>query len=154
MNLGNHSGAPEGEWTDPKQAAVLASAWESRGPAGQEAARCLTTPQAAGVWVRPEGLSEVWRERPFEVVLEHAWVTGKFDRVVVIRDAAGRALAATVYDFKTGLLSEGADLVREAAQHEGQLDLYCRAVAVLAGLAPEAVSAEILFTKAARRVRL
>jgi ATP-dependent helicase/nuclease subunit A len=143
------------EWADATVAERAAAEWAARGPAGAAAAGALSQAETAAVWRRPDSPgAEAWRERAFEVVLDQSWVTGKFDRVVVTRDAAGRALAATVYDFKTGTLAEGTDLAREALRHKGQLELYCRAAAVLAGLPLEAVAAEIIFTAAGRRVRL
>jgi ATP-dependent helicase/nuclease subunit A len=95
----------------------------------------------------------VWRERAFEVVLDEAWITGIFDRVVVERDAAGRARAATVFDFKTDALDGAADaaLAHAAARHAAQLGLYRRAAARLAGLPAEAVRAEVVFTGPGRR---
>ena len=140
------------EWADGAEADRWAAEWARRGAAGAAAA-AQRNPETGAAWRRPGPLAAAWRERAFELVLEGSWVTGKFDRVVVTRDAAGQALAATVYDFKTGALPEGTDLGREALRHQGQLELYRRATAVLAGLPLEAVAAEIIFTAAGRRIR-
>jgi ATP-dependent helicase/nuclease subunit A len=93
-------------------------------------------------------LAEVWRERAFEIVLDEAWVTGVFDRVVIWRDANGRAERAVVYDFKTDRGSK-ADLGRALERHRGQLLLYRRSVAVLTGLPLAAVEAQLVFTEPA-----
>lgn len=111
-----------------------------------EAAACLADPALASVWTRPAGGgSEVWRERAFEVVLDGAWVSGVFDRVVVERSDSGAPVRATVYDFKT-------DRTEVPGRYAGQLGLYRRAVAMLTGLAADAVAAEIVFTGLRRRV--
>src|ERR1035438_2578531 len=98
--------------------------------------------------------SEVWRERAFETVLDEAWVSGVLDRAVVRRDASGQPVSATVYDFKTDILSEDADLAMEAARYGAQLHLYRRAVAALTGLNSEAVGCEVVFTRLRRAVRI
>jgi ATP-dependent helicase/nuclease subunit A len=103
------------------------------------------------VWTNPGGLAEVWRERAFEIVLDEAWVTGVFDRVVVWRDADGRVLRAAVYDFKTDR-GPKADLGRASERHRGQLLLYRRAVGVLIGLPLAAVEAHLVFTEPALSV--
>lgn len=142
------------EWADA-ETPVIAAAWAAQGSEGEEALACLAAPELADIWARPaKGTAAVWRERAFEIVLDGAWVTGIFDRVVIARDAAGRTTAATVFDFKTGRLDEGSDLQSAISRHAGQMGLYRRAAAVLAGLASEAVAAEVIFTHARRRVRL
>ena len=54
---------------------------------------CLRAVELAAIWEKGTGarLLEVWRERAFEVVLDGVWFTGVFDRVLVERDASGRA---------------------------------------------------------------
>jgi ATP-dependent exoDNAse (exonuclease V) beta subunit len=136
------------EWAGPDEIKRLAAAWREGGSAAQEALACLRAKQLAAVWTKPEGLTEVWRERAFEIVLDEAWVTGVFDRVVIWRDADGRAQRALVYDFKTDR-GPKADLERALARHRSQLLLYRRAVAVLAGLPLAAVEAQLVFTESA-----
>ncbi len=140
------------EWADAAELASLAAAWGQQGEAGTEAAACLLAPDLAVVWHRPAADAEVWRERSFEVVLDEAWVSGVFDRVVVRSGPDGRAQSATVYDFKTDRRHEATELAAAAAVHLAQMSLYRRAVAVLLGLDPAAVSAEVVFTHFQRRV--
>jgi ATP-dependent exoDNAse (exonuclease V) beta subunit len=119
---------------------------EEEGPALVEARACLADPALADLWTRPPGpRSEVWRERPFEIVLDGTWVSGVFDRVVVERAESGAAIRADVYDFKT-------DRTESPARHAGQLDLYRRSVALLTALPPAAVSAELVYTASRRRI--
>ena len=118
-----------------------------------EVVACLRTPELETVWTKPTNAVsvELWRERAFEVVLDNVWVTGVFDRVVVINDAAGRPKRAVVYDFKTDRVSEE-QMVTAVARHEGQLNMNRRVVAVLAGLNLGSVAGELVFTQHRRKV--
>jgi len=145
-----HALLSEVEWCEePEDADRIEAAWRGRGamPAAvSAAAACLRAPALVRIWARPAGRAEAWRERSFEAVLDGAWVTGVFDRVVVERDGDGRPRAARVFDFKTDRVSTPAGLAAAAETHRGQLELYRRAAAVLTGLSPDLVSAEIVFT--------
>ena len=114
-----------------------------------EVLACLSAPVLAGLWAAPTG-AELWRERSFEVVLDGAWVTGIFDRVVVERDAGGRARRARVIDFKTDRVPSAAELTEAVARHAPQINLYRRVVAILAGLPLTAVECELVFTRLRR----
>jgi ATP-dependent exoDNAse (exonuclease V) beta subunit len=143
-----HALLAEVEWCEsPADAERFETAWRTRG-IGDEAAAALAGLRAPGfarVWAHPAGSAEVWRERLFEAVLDGAWVTGVFDRVVVARDGSGRAIGAGVFDFKTDRIAGSEDRSKAEVRHAPQLDLYRRAAAVLLGLAPGAVTAEIVF---------
>jgi len=99
-------------------------------------------------------VAEVWRERPFEVVLDGVWFSGVFDRVVLTRDEAGRVQTAVVIDFKTERLVAGIDLRQAAEAHRTQLDVYRRVVARLAELSETAVMAQVVFVAPPRLVAL
>lgn len=136
------------EWAEPADVAALTTGWPE-GAATTEALACLRAPALAAVWARPAGAvhAEVWRERAFEIVLDGAWLTGVFDRVVVERDAAGRAVRATVWDFKTDRVEGAADVAEAVAGHAGQLNLYRRVAAVLTGAGEDAVECALVFTR-------
>lgn len=143
------------EWLTPDQLAPVREAWiqaAASDAALSEAWRCVQAPALAEVWARPAGTAEVWRERAFEVLLDGAWITGVFDRVVVRRDAQGAPCDAVVFDFKTDRVGGADDVARAVERHTPQLALYRRVVAVLTGLAPEAVRAELVFSATGTRV--
>ncbi|MEZ0216162.1 MAG: UvrD-helicase domain-containing protein [Rariglobus sp.] len=100
-----------------------------------EACACLESSGLSGVFAHEPG-AEVWRERMFEIVLDGAWITGVFDRVVLNRDATGRVITAAVYDFKTDRVARGGEM-EVVARYTGQMTVYRQAAARLAGL-PEA----------------
>ncbi len=145
------------EWAGDGAVENLVAAWRASGAdaaARAVAQACLEAPALAAVWARPAGQAEAWRERNFELVHDGVWVTGVFDRVVVERDAAGRAARATVFDFKTDRLRGGnpEELADAATRHAGQMALYRRAAARLLGLPESAVTAELVLTAVRTRV--
>jgi len=109
------------------------------------AARCVRAPALAEVWEVPDD-AEVWCERAFELVIDGAWVSGVFDRVVVRRGPDGRAEAATVFDFKTDRVREVRDPDEIRRHYADQLAIYRRAAARLAGLPEAAVQCRLVFT--------
>lgn len=110
--------------------------------ASAEVREALSRPAHEGV--------ELWRERPFEVVLGRDWVSGVFDRVMVYRDAGGGAVRAEVLDFKTDDVSGAADLKAAAKRYTHQMGLYRQALCRMLGLAPEKVGLRLVFTAAGR----
>lgn len=148
------------EWCAPEAIATHEAAWRAAGEADEviaHAVAALRAPELAEVWrsasAEPDLTRELWRERAFEVVIDEAWISGVFDRVVVARAADGRARGATVFDFKTERLVAGdaAALERAVARHAEQLTLYRRVVARLTGLEERAVRAEVVFTATGSR---
>jgi ATP-dependent exoDNAse (exonuclease V) beta subunit len=151
-----HELLKEVEWASAELVAAHATAWPKRGldrVATHQAIVCLEAPALAHVWRRPPA-GEVWRERPFEIVLGDAWVTGVFDRVIVECDAndGSRPAAARVFDFKSDAVESEADIQEALARHRSQLNLYREVAAVLTGLPLGQVTCELVFTRLARSV--
>ena len=139
-------------------AEVLRALEESRRARGipddvfAEAMACLRAPALADVWAAPKsGRGVIWVERAFEIVLDGGWVTGVFDRVVVERDSRGDVTQVRVFDFKTDRVRDEAGVAAAVERHTGQLQLYRRVAAVLAGVDEDLVSAELVFTSLAQR---
>lgn len=155
-----HALLAEVEWCLPGDEALprwLEQDWRRRGisrSGAAEAAGCLIASGLAPVWVRPAGVAEVWRERPFEIVDEQCWVTGVLDRVIVIGDEAGRPVRAVVYDFKTDRVDPSGDLKQAARRHAPQLHAYRQAVARLTALPASQVALEVVFTSIPARVAI
>lgn len=127
--------------------------WRIEESAVEEAAACLTAKQLAEVWRQPGTDAEVWRERAFEIVWGGAWVTGVFDRVVVRREN-GVARDVMVYDFKTDQIGEAGALEAAVRRHAAQLNLYREVAAVLAGVTPDRVGCELVFTRVQRKAEV
>lgn len=112
----------------------------------------LGRPNVRALLSRPAGGSaeelEVWRERPFAVLLPAAgdgrelW-SGSFDRVV-LRRRAGELVAAELIDFKTDDV-RAAELDARALFYRPQLAGYRRVLARMTDLSPERIAARLLF---------
>ncbi len=102
----------------------------------------LESEDTGQAFLKPQGAVDLWREKAFELLLDDRWVSGRFDRVVVTRDAGGRATDAAVIDIKVhgSCLSE-ADL-RE--HHQAQMRTYRAAAARLLGLAEKRITVLLL----------
>ena len=94
--------------------------------------------------VKPKDLVALWRERPFEVLADGVWTSGRFDRVVF---AGGKAV---IYDFKTNARGpkedEAAFARRMAETYAGQMASYRKALMTLTGLAAADISTVLLLS--------
>jgi ATP-dependent exoDNAse (exonuclease V) beta subunit len=148
-------------WPDSDLSAATA-AWRAGGEwedaildeAAVHVREALAQPEIAAALARPAGSSEVWCERSFDVVVEGTWVTGVFDRVVVVCDATGQIERAEVLDYKTNVIEDEAHARQVAEEYRPQMESYRRALAVLLGLDPERVALKLLFTRKGRVVQL
>jgi ATP-dependent exoDNAse (exonuclease V) beta subunit len=148
-----HSLLAEVEWLN---GGAMAERWRARGAQAAaigEAEACLHAPALAEVWTRP-GRAEVWRERAFEIVIENAWVTGVFDRVIVELNARNGVEWVTVVDFKTDRVDDERAVAEATRRHASQLNVYRRVAAALTGVPIDAVTCELVFTRLQRRVRV
>lgn len=141
------------EWVGPDEIAAFAKSWATRGAAGAEALACLDAPGLADFFLPPPGQAEVWRERAFEVVLDDAWVTGVFDRVIISRDDQGRPEAVDVVDFKTDRFDPEHGVGQTLARYAAQMELYRRAASVLAGVRVDRVTCHLALTQLRRSFR-
>jgi ATP-dependent helicase/nuclease subunit A len=105
----------------------------------EQAARLLdaffATPLAQKIFRRPEELCELWREKPFDILVGGQWVSGIFDRVHIRLHPDGHPAEATIYDFKTDKATPEAIQSRYARQ----MAAYRTAAALLLGL-PDVVA--------------
>ena len=94
--------------------------------------------------VKPKDFVALWRERPFEVLADGVWSSGRFDRVVF---AGGKAV---IYDFKTNARGpkedEAAFARRMAETYAGQMRSYRKALMALTGLAAADISTVLLLS--------
>ena len=144
------------EWWSPEDAAAWAGARRQAGADEAvlcEALGCLADPALAAVFARPPGLAEVWRERAFEAVVDGVWITGVFDRVVVVRGAPGAdPTSVRVVDFKSDRVEDPEQMRQATERHEGQIDLYRRVAALLTGVSPGKIECQLVFTACRRAV--
>ncbi|MFH1530991.1 MAG: UvrD-helicase domain-containing protein [Pseudomonadota bacterium] len=172
-SVGGHPGAPAGmfsavrdgarergvavhglfeavEWLDDVAPRELVRVWRARQPVAPEGVEeeflaALERPALRAALVRPAGAVEVWRERSFEVLLDGDWVSGAFDRVVLVPDPGGGYASATILDFKTDRTSD-AELDERVEAHRPQMELYRKALAAVSGLDRSRVRWTLVFT--------
>ena len=100
-------------------------------------------------FVKPDGFSELWRERSYEIFTDGSWESGQFDRVVFTGKGADRK--AVILDFKTNALRQGETIsayeTRLRETYASQMGAYRKAVHVLTGLPLAAVAARLLLTR-------
>ncbi len=94
---------------------------------------------------------ELWRERPFDVVLRDAsgvgaLVSGCFDRVQIRRGAGGGVERACIVDYKSNAVTPE-ELAQLREHYRPQLETYRRALAVLLGITPNLIECRLLFTR-------
>jgi len=95
----------------------------------------------------PDVKLELWRERRFAVRLDGVILQGQLDRVVVVRDASGKAIAADLIDYKSDRISAEEDsLGKRVTYYSPQIRAYRKAVAQLTGLAETAITSRLAFT--------
>lgn len=96
------------------------------------------------LFARPGADAEVWREKPFEVVIDGVWISGRFDRVVLRHAADGRICGAEIIDFKCGNATE----LKESEMR--QMQLYRKVLSRLTGLAEEQILCRIARIRSGR----
>ena len=90
--------------------------------------------------------SQVLTELPFAFKHSGNLFEGRVDRVILIRES-GRLVGAEVLDFKTDRLPPGDEAVLKKAVrgYNGQMGIYCSAVASLYDLPEEKVHGTLVF---------
>ncbi len=112
--------------------------------------QALRAPEVRGALARPRGDVELWHEKRFDIVLDDAWVSGAFDRVVVVRGPKGRVERAEILDYKSNRIASDAELKQAAETYRGQLELYRRALAAILKCPERRIAARLLFTRVGR----
>lgn len=146
------------EWLDDADVDELVEGWGKasglddaiREAAVKQFRQALGSEAVRQVLHRPPGPADVWREKPFEVVLGQEWLSGILDRVTLYKDKAGNLIRATILDFKSNEVATD-EQVRQAGEHyRPQLELYRQALARITNLDEGAIDTQLLFTRPAK----
>jgi ATP-dependent exoDNAse (exonuclease V) beta subunit len=116
--------------------------WQST--AMDEVRACLDNPDIRAALGAPGPGVELWRERTFDVVVDGAWVTGTFDRVLIENNRA------RIIDFKTDAVEDEAAIRKKTDVYRPQLALYRRALGLLTGIPELNISTLLILTRPAR----
>lgn len=105
--------------------------------------QCLTEGPIRSALTKPAGTTELWREKPFELILDHKLVRGVFDRVVIQSERAS-VRSAVIIDFKSDRI-DASEVAERSTLHKGQMDLYRKALAKILGIPESAITCQLLF---------
>jgi len=146
------------EWADTADPESIAQDWLAHSSDAEDVKReaceqfrhALASAQVQQALARPPADQvELWREKHFEIVLENdEWVSGTFDRVVILRDASGRARRARIVDYKSDQVT-AMEAAGVAEIYRGQIQLYVRALARILQLPLSSIEAALIFTSPA-----
>ncbi|MEX0744193.1 MAG: UvrD-helicase domain-containing protein [Phycisphaeraceae bacterium] len=139
----------------PDEAALRAAAQQVASEANEawlasqvEAFRAMVDRSAVHDLLCRQGASDPpWREKRFAVMEDGRMLRGQFDRVMVWRDAGGRASKALLVDFKTDRVA-GAEVAARVEVYRPQVEAYRRAIAKLLRLDVADVAAKLAFVEA------
>jgi len=152
----------EVSWIDEVDVESLIAEWSTSSSMSEDLKQmavelfrqAVAAPEIRRALTKPPGNVSLWREKRFEVVVGNRWVSGAFDRVVVSRDQDGKALAATVFDFKSDEVADDASLAELARQYRPQMEAYRGALSRMLGLQPAKVALRLVFAQAGKVVDL
>lgn len=145
-------------WVDEIDEERLIRGWCELSPVGEQVRQkaigqfrqAIRSEELRRDFSRPPGDVVLWREKHFEVVLGEIWVTGVFDRVVIIRGADGKPQKAVILDFKSNDIPDDALLADIAERYRPQLSLYGKALARMLQLDISHIGLRLLFTQPGR----
>jgi ATP-dependent helicase/nuclease subunit A len=149
-------------WIDTTNIEQLIKEWQAASPVAEEIQqkavaqfqRALASTEIRQALSRPQGNVTLWREKHFDVVVNDQWITGAFDRVVIIRDSEGTPLRATIIDFKSNEISSEASLTSAAESYRSQLSLYGSALSQILHLDALGITLQLIFTQPGKVHRL
>ena len=164
LDLGTaiHELFKEVSWVHEVDVDDLIAEWSASSPTREELkekaidvfSRAMGAPEIRRALTRPPGDVSLWRERKFEIVIGNRWLSGAFDRVVVLHDQSRKVLKATVLDFKSDEVPDEAAVSDLARQYRPQMDHYRSAVSRMLGLQPAKVALELLFVQSGKAYEL
>ncbi|MDF1754926.1 MAG: UvrD-helicase domain-containing protein [Verrucomicrobiales bacterium] len=108
---------------------------------------CLQSPTVRAALKRPTPLSECWREKRFEILLNREWLSGTFDRVTIERDMTGRVVKATILDFKTDRVKSANSINKAIETYQPQLETYREVLQRMLGVPESKISLCLLFSR-------
>jgi hypothetical protein len=126
----------------------LDKTWQATGDLSMESAafisNCVGKTSVKILFTKPSGDITLWREKPFDLFLDQRWISGCFDRVVIRRDASGKAISAELIDFKTDQCSRE-ELINKYFK---QLESYRSALSTLLKIPDTAITMILLHLSA------
>ena len=161
LDLGNaiHALFEQVSWSAEAEPAPIIEAWRTSSSLPEEVIQgiCRHFSDALGsaafqaALARPGGSVELWREKPFEVLLPGVgWVRGVFDRVVIRLNKAGNPKSVLIQDYKSNIIHDEAHFGDVTEGYRSQLRLYGQAAEHMFKLGSNEVTLQLLFTRDSR----
>lgn len=157
-----HSMFEELEWYSSNSMETLARNWrdqtitntEQIETALAEVANCFEETEVQRLMSRPDGNSELWREKSFEILIGNEWLSGTFDRVVIEKSHDGIPEKARIIDFKTDRISESKEMESACEKYRSQLETYREVLKKMLLLPDESIELTLIFTHPAKVAKL
>ncbi|NOX99814.1 MAG: UvrD-helicase domain-containing protein [Verrucomicrobia bacterium] len=150
-NYGNevHAVFEQIEWIDGEQGVDdVLQGIQAGDEVVEDVRQCLSESTVLELFRKKEGVSEVWCEKAFELLLDGEWISGVFDRVVLIRDGeGGKVLSADIVDYKTSRVEGEEEIAVEAEYYRSQMTVYRQALAKLTSMDEKAIRCLLVFTR-------
>ncbi len=112
--------------------------------------KAVAAPELKGALSRKDKNLTLWREKSFDVILHGQWISGVFDRVIIVYDQSGTILKATAQDFKSDNVTDDSELAARIEFHGIQLAIYQEVLANILNIDPEQIAGELIFTQPGR----
>jgi ATP-dependent helicase/nuclease subunit A len=106
----------------------------------------LASQEIQSVFKKPEGNVELWREKSFEVIVGQKLISGRFDRVVIMKNASGKPAGADIVDFKTEDIENTKQLLLAKERYKNQINLYREALSRILEIPEQQCRILLVFT--------
>ena len=104
---------------------------------------------------RPTANAEVRREWKFDIILNGEWVSGAFDRVLIVRDKSGKPQEATIIDYKSNRIEPTEFHIKRITEtYRKQMDMYRQALSMILNLPQDKITLKLLLTRIQKMVEL
>jgi ATP-dependent helicase/nuclease subunit A len=116
--------------------------------------KAVVASEIRGALSRTDSNLTLWREKSFDAILHGQWVSGVFDRVIIVRDQNGIILKATIQDFKSDNQTDESALAARIMFYGPQLSIYKQALATILKIDPAQIIGELIFTQPGKVCRV
>ncbi len=145
------------EWCDEKtDADKIISEWSSSaGCTGEiytdvctQFRDTLTSEEIRRALAKPDKNAILRREWKFDIILDNEWVSGAFDRVIILNSADSKPTGAIIMDYKSNRIEPTSFHINRIAEtYRKQMELYRRALSQILGISEKKIELKLLLTR-------
>ena len=97
---------------------------------------------------KPDENSLLRREWKFDIILDNEWVSGAFDRVIILNNADGKPVGATIMDYKSNRIEPTPSQISHVLErYRKQMEIYRRALSHILGISEKNIELKLLLTR-------